>query len=238
MDETKNDTPVQEVVDESTTKKEQTVGEMMGEEPKSEKKEESVPLSEFLEIKKANKLLTKELKDFKKSVEDGASDKEIASDIDTLADENNVDKNFLRKFAKAIKAETEKDLEEKISSKLKPIEDKERAENVSKVFNSHFDKVLDEMPEYKEIVNRDVIKSLSLQRENQSKTFAQILEETYGNAIRGKRTIETATPRGGKEPESIDYDRMRTDDKYYDEVMKNPSLKKEWNDNLIKNIRL
>lgn len=241
MEETKNNTPAEEVVDEKATEKAQTVGELLEGQPEPEKREvrdESVPLPEFLEIKKANKQLTRELKELRKTIEEGASDKEIASDIDSLAEENNVDKNFLRKFAKVIKAETEKELEEKISSKLKPIEEKEKREKFEKAFESHLVKVLEEMPEYKDVANPQVIKALSLLPENKSKTFAQILEDTYGNATRGKRTIETATPRGGKEPESLDFERLRTDEKYYDEVMKDPELKKQWSRNLESNLRL
>jgi hypothetical protein len=238
MDETKNNTPAEEVVAEEVTEKAQTVGEILNDQPDVEKKPDSVPLSEFLEIKKSNKQLTKELKDLKKSIEDGATDREISTDIDALADQHNVDKGFLKTLVKAIKAETEKDLEDKISSKFKPIEEKEKQEKFEKAFNGHLVKVLEEMPEYKEIANPQVIKALSLLPENKNKTFAQILEETYGNATRGRRTIETSTPRGGKEPESLDFERMKSDEKYFDEVMKNPELKKEWSKKIIESVRL
>jgi hypothetical protein len=90
-----------------------------------------------------------------------------------------------------------------------------------------------EMPEYSAIVNKDVIKTLSLDPANQNKTFQQLIEETYGNALGGKRTLETTTPRGGKALESVDFDRAKKDGKYLEEVLANPDTKKEYNEGLI-----
>jgi len=88
------------------------------------------------------------------------------------------------------------------------------------------------MPEYENLVNREVIKVLSLDPKNANKTFAQLIEETYGKAITGKRTIETTKPGGGKEPTEIDFDKALKDTEYFKEIMSNPTLKKKYNDSI------
>jgi len=60
--------------------------------------------------------------------------------------------------------------------------------------------------------------------------MTQILEEAYGNAITGKRTIETTKPGGGKEPTEVDYHRAQTDSEYFKQIMDSPNLKKKYNE--------
>jgi hypothetical protein len=217
------------------TPEEETIGEVLGskkEEPKN------VPEAVFLELKKENKQLIKEMKELKRSIEDGASRKEINSDLKSLAERYNLSEGFLQDFAKAVKSQAESDLEEKVISRLKPLEEKEKEEKIDKAFNQHFEKVLEEMPEYKGIANKEVIKILSLNPANANKTFARIVEEAYGHLVGGKKTIETSTPRGGKnDNQEIDMSRIK-DPAYFKEIMSNPELKKKYNDGLIARLKL
>jgi hypothetical protein len=89
------------------------------------------------------------------------------------------------------------------------------------------------MPEFTSIVNPGVIKALSLLPQNASKTFPQLIEETYGNAISGKRTMQTTTPGGGKDSAPLDYTKATQDMSYYNEVMANPKLKAEYNQKML-----
>jgi hypothetical protein len=217
--------------------KAETIGDVLETKDKKEKKEETVPLAAFLEVKNDNKELRKDLTALQRKIEAGATTEDVKADIDAIGEEFGVDKNFLKKLASAIRKEADKDAEEKLATRIKPIEEKERAAKIDKVFNEHFKKAMAEMPEYADIVNPDVIKALSLQPSNQNKTFPQLIEETYRKALpAGKRTLETTTPRGGKSPEAIDFDRARKDPKYFDEIMADPDLKKEYNANLTERI--
>lgn len=54
---------------------------------------------------------------------------------------------------------------------------------IEEIFSENFNKVMEGMPEYKDVVNRDVIKELSLLPQNAKKTFQQIVEETYKDKI-------------------------------------------------------
>lgn len=217
--------------------KEETVGEAISE--KKVEKPESVPLASFLELKKDNKELAKQLKEIQKSIEAGASKKEVSTDLRALAEEHNVDVDFLTKLSDALKAQNEKDIDEKVSAKLKPLEDKEKQEKINAIFEEKFGKALEAMPEYKDIVNKEVIKSLSLNPAYQNKTWRQIIEGAYGHLITGKKTLESSTARGGKDDnQDVDIDRAGKDSKYFSEVMANPELKKKYNASLAERLKL
>lgn len=197
---------------------------------------ETVGLDKFLELKKQNKELARSMKDLEAKISEGATHREVSADIESLSSEYpDVDKNFLNKLASTIRNQVEKDADEKISSRLRPLEAKEKAEKIDTAFNTHFNLAIEKMPEFKGIVNPDVIKTLSLDAKNANKTFSQIIEDTYGSALTGKRTIETTTPGGGKDAEVLNYDKARKDSTYFDQVMDNPRLKREYNDQMLKN---
>lgn len=192
----------------------------------------TVPESAFLKEKKDRKAAEKALADLKASIEGGATTTEVSDDIASIAEEHNIDPKFLKQLAGAIEKTAERKAQEKIDATIKPIEARERAEKVEKVFATHFDKAMAEMPEYTEIVNREVIKTLSLDPANQDKTFQQLIEETYGRSLGGKRTFETTTPRGGKTNGPVDFARASKDSKYLEEVLANPETKAEYNKGL------
>src|SRR5205823_1006985 len=127
----------------------------------------------------------------------------------------------------------ETESENKLNAKFKPFEEKDRAEKVKGAFNTHFDKALAEMEDYKDVVNKDAIFALSLNPANASKTLPQLIEETYGNAIAGKRSIETTTPRGGAAPGELDIARINSDPAYLEEVMKDSTLKKQFDEHVM-----
>ena len=196
------------------------------------KKPETVGLDKFLELKNdlkiekaEKKALADRLTALEKNVNKGASEDEISADIAAIGDEFNVDKKFLSKLAKVIETQADAKAEEK----LKPFQKASREQAIDNAFQTHYAATLETMPEYKDIANPDVIKALTLLPTNKDKTFPQILEETYGKSLPGKRTIETTRPGGGKEPQALDIDKARRDTKYFQEVMANPKLKAEYN---------
>jgi len=218
-----------EAVTEATETPVQTIGEVIQQEAK---KPETVGLDKFLEIKKENKELKNQLNDLAKRIESGDNKQDVAEDIQALADEHDIDSNFLNKLVKSIESKAEKNLEERISQKLAPLTEKDKEEKIEKAFSKAYEATISEMPEYENLVNREVIKVLSLDPKNANKTFAQLIEETYGKAITGKRTIETTKPGGGKEPTEIDFDKALKDTEYFKEIMSNPTLKKKYNDSI------
>lgn len=218
-----------------TVEKVKTISEII-DKPKAEPT--MVPEAAFLKEKKERKALEKQLKELEARASSGESIDDISDDIDSLADEFEVNKSFLKRLTQTLEKRAEKHADEKVSTKLKPFEDKERRENIDRIFNAEFTKVIDEMPEYKDVVNKNAIKILSLDPANKDKTFAQLIEETYSNSLRGRKTLETTTPRGGKSPEEIDFSRAKKDTEYFKEIMADPKLKQKYNSEMLNRLRL
>ena len=214
------------------------------------------PLSEILQVKeekdsdkpevdfknlykkerKDKRQLEARIKKLESLIEDGASEDEISDDIDDLAEEFNVDKVFLKKLEKSVESKIASRLEESVNSKLKPLEEKEKAQKFNDVFNTYYESALEKMPDFKGVVNKDIIKQLALNPVNANKTISKIIEETYSNALGGRRTIETNTPRGGAVPNEVDFDKARKDPEYFKEVLADPELKRKYNDGLAQRV--
>lgn len=196
-----------------------------------------VPLSSLLEFKKENKEFKKLILDLQQKLEEkGSSKEDIAGEIETLAKEFDVDPKFASQLAKILGAQAEKKVGETIKPLIeqnKKLTDRERQDAIHKAFTKHFDAAMETLPEYKDIVDPEVIKALSLLPANKEKTFAQLIENTYGKAITGKRTIDSTKPGGGKDPAPLDMEKARTDSAYFAEVMADPELKKEYNKRML-----
>lgn len=235
--------------------KEPKVGELIDDAGKDSKKEpkedisesKTVGLDKFLEQKKALKAAQKRIAELESDGEDVDAE-DVSDAIDEIADEYKVDKGFLNKLKKALtpkdssskssKGKTDEDTDNKVVSRLDALEQEKRQGEIDKAFNKHYTRALEIVPEYKNIANAEVIKELSLLPKNKDKTFSQIIEETYGKSITGKKTIEKTTPGGGKEPTEIDFDRATQNTDYYKEIMADPALKKKYNEGLEKRIKL
>ena len=233
MDETKvvpaEESNITETAETVAEIKEVTIGDALHEEKRLPK---MVPESVLIEYKKESKSVRRELDSLKKSIEEGATKTEVKQSISDLASKHNIDASFLNEFAKAMKEEAEADIEDRIASKMKPIQDKEISEKREKIFEEHFNKTLEAMPEYKNLINKDVIKSLALNPANRDKTFAQIFQDSYGHLVTGKRTLESTKPRGGAKDTTIDLQRASRDEAYLKEVLSDPQLKKVYNEGL------
>ena len=228
VEETQLDSEVTESTQEDTQEeitlpKEETVDDL---EEKPEPK--TVPEAAFLNKKQQVADLKAEIEELKNSTKSTA---EVSADIKSLSEEYGVDASFLEKLSNSVRSQTAKEFEEK----LKPFQEKEKGEARDKKFNEFYTKAMDNLPELKEVVNASVIKSLANDPSNKNKTFTQLILDTYGNTIPGKRTIETTQPGGGKEPQKLDVDRAKTDQAYFKEIMSDPSLKKEYNSQMIQN---
>lgn len=220
------------IVDETTAETtpevdtQETIGEMAGEEPAPRVVDEHV----FVAEKKARKQAERELKALKKSIEEGATQQEISDNIAEISEEYDIDPNFLSKLVSNIKEETTRELEAKINSKFG---DKDKADKFETAFSKAFSVALERGPEFQNIANPEVIKTLAKLPQNSKKTVSQLLEETYGNALTGKRTIETTTPGGGKDPEPLDISRAEKDIEYFKEVMADPKKKAQYNSQML-----
>lgn len=207
--------------------KEETAGEALAVPEVESSKETTVSLSKYMKEKKARQDLEAQLEALQTAPQ--RTEKQIATDLKALADEHNVDVDFLEKLTATIEARSEA----KTEAQLQPLREKERREKIDAKFTEAFDRAMATMPEYAQVVNRNVIKTLSLDPANAHKTFAQIIEDAYGTAIGGKKTTERAVPRVASIGGELDYSRAKVDQTYFKEVMADPVLKKQYNDRLF-----
>lgn len=210
------------------TKTEETISEVLGtKEPTVEVTKpdvKMVPEATYLELKR-------EFKALKKSIADGATNKEVSADLKSLAEKHNVDQDFLEELAEVMKKESKSDFEEELASKLKPIQEKDRQVKINNAFENAFAKAIEKAPEYQGIVNKEVIKTLSLDPRNANKTFNQLIDESYGHLVTGKRTLD-ATGGSSRVETTVDMAKAKTDGEYFKKVMADPVLKEQYNKDL------
>lgn len=225
---------VKEVKPETTeAKEEKTIGEVLQAEPKKEPTKPEFTPADFMAVKSKNKELAKTVKELQEKIAKGADNDEVDDDVEDIYEQfPDVDKKFIKLVTKQAKEAAKAEFDDK----FRPIEEERKSAEINKIFNKYYKDAMEKMPEYADIVDKEVIKTLSLQKSNANKTFPQIIEETYGRAIVGRKTIETTTPRGGKESGAIDYARAAKDTEYFKEIMSDPTSKKNYNDGLAQRI--
>ena len=234
MDEIQNNAPESEVIDqteETVEETQQTIGELSeeiyNEESEEHTSEKTVPEYAFVAQKKALIAAEKELKALRDSMQyQEATQYEQVTGVDAIADKYNIDREFMNE----LKSTIENDLDAKYASKESA---KEKADKFNDAFSKQYNTALERGPEFQAIANPDVIKTLATLPQNKNKTVSQLLEETYGNALTGKRTIETTQPGGGKDPEPLDYNKAMNDLEYYNKVMADPKLKEKFNEQMV-----
>lgn len=235
MDEIQNNAPESEVIDqaeETVEETQQTIGELSeeiyNEESEEHASEKTVPEYAFVAQKKALIAAEKELKALRESMQyQEATQYEQVTGVDAIADKYNIDREFMNE----LKSTIENDLDAKYASKESA---KEKAERFNDAFSKQYNTALERGPEFQAIANPDVIKTLATLPQNKNKTVSQLLEETYGNALTGKRTIETTQPGGGKDPEPLDIAKAEKDINYFNEVMADPKKKAQYNEQMLK----
>ena len=206
---------------------EATVGELLGKKT-NETAPRTVPEATFLEMKKKYKELSREVKE--KADERGTLKN---SSLKELADKHNLDEDFLEEFANSIKKTTKSEMEEEIASKLEPFKQKENQAKLNNVFDVNYKKVLNSSPQYKDIANKDVIKTLALDPNNSNKTIAQLVELSYGHLVGDKKSIDSASTKTYNNNDTkLNRELANKDSKYFDHVMATPSLKAEYNKGL------
>lgn len=197
--------------------------------PETKPEVRMVPESVVIQLKKDMKELKKQVTSGDKTVD------EVDEALQALGEEHNVDPVFLQKLTKVIRSKTQTEFEEKLEKAMEPAKELSAAQKkaeMDKTFDEYYDKTLEALPEFKDIANKEVIRALAFRKENANKTFQQILEDSYGHLVQGKRTFDGSKPGSGKDITEIDFEKARTDTEYFKQIMSNPTLKAKYNESL------
>lgn len=204
---------------------EETVGSTL--ESETKKVPDEIPYERFKKVNDKVKSLERELEELKSKPHQSTA--EVDADLQGIASEYNLDPEALSKIASAIKKEVSADAAEK----LRPITEREELARKESIFQQHFARALENMPEYKGVVNPEVIKQLAFNSANSNKTYSQLIQDAYGNVVKGRDTVETTVARGGNTNGELDMKRAKNDPAYFKEVMSNSALKDKYNEAII-----
>lgn len=225
----KDDSAVETTVD----TKEETIADAMKDD--KSKVPDSIPYSRFQEKVNSEKELKARVEELEAMVRDkDMSDTEVSDEIADIADEHNIDPKVLEKLAKSMNAKLEKTVEERLA----PLTERDKREKQDKILTSMLDRALEARPEFKDVIDVDVVKQLALLPQNANKTLTQLMEQTYGKAIKpsDKKTMETTTPGKSEAIESIDYSRAKTDTEYFKQIKADPKLHAEYNKKMTEDL--
>ncbi len=189
----------------------------------------NVPLSTFLELKK-------ELKNAQNALKNSSMATDSA--LQELAQEYDVDVDFMRKLADSIKQETAKEFQSKYEPMFNKQQQEREAEKRDALFTKVFEQAKKSYPELNDVLNKDLIKDLALDPKNSNKTVKQLIEWTYGGVI--NRIDETPAPSfekgssGSTKSSGLDFSNLSEQD--HKAIANDPKLSKEYGDWVVKNV--
>jgi hypothetical protein len=235
MEEVKKDAPAVKEGEENTEKpKVEKAPEVLVPETKEVDKAEQIAKDQRKRAEKAEaqaETLQLEITKLRNEAMSGAKPMaEVNSDLKALATEYNVDETFISKLVQTVRTATKNEIREELekdySPKIAKLEQQTQIERMEKRFEDLYTKELKQMSEYEGLVNKEVIKTLAFNPANSKKTIGQIIEDTYGNALQGRKSIEsTHASRGTEAPDLVnptdeDMAKIDADPKLKDEYSK------------------
>lgn len=209
--------------------KEETIASAM--EDKDTNIPDSIPYARFKDKVDSEKALKERVAELEQAIQDNdMNKKEVASEVKDIASEYGIDESVLDKLAQKLQAQAQQTIEEKLA----PLTAREKQQKQDKIIGQMLDRALEANPDFKDVVNPDVIKQLATSPANANKTMSQLITETYGNAVKPseKKTMETTAPGKSEVIDSVDYDRAQKDSEYFAKIKADPKLKAEYNDKM------
>lgn len=206
------------------------LGQLFGEkidEPKQTDNNKTVPLSTFLDLKS-------EMKELKESLKVGQGNQAL----EELAQEYDVDVDFMRKLANTIQQENAKEIQAKYDPIIKKQEEETRLKEQNNLFDKVFEQAKKSYTDISDVINKEIIKDMALNPKNANKTVKELIKEVYGGVM--NKTDESPAPsfekvqaRASKES-GLDFGNLSLED--HNAIAADPKLKKAYGDWVVKNI--
>lgn len=237
VEETKTDAPIKE--HKSIEELEEIV----------EKTDDHVPLKKFMEEKKARK----------EAEERAARAEQLAQEIEAerahsrtrgtsngtisdLAEKYDVSEEFIQDMLNvsyAVNREAiRKEIDEEYSPRLAEIDkikSKEQQQQFDKQFNDLLNESLSDMPEFKDIIDKDDLKTWIKSGKYSKLTLPQLIEEKYGKFVApGKKSLDSGYVQSREQ--NVPEPSNMTDQDWVN-IENNPELKKKWQGSLEDRLR-
>jgi hypothetical protein len=184
------------------------------------KSDEVVPLKKYLDLKT-------DVKNLKKEIERLSDDKSNLSnkDLESLADEYNLDKDYVKKFASVIEKKTAKEAEKKLAPLLAERQKEQNEKNFDKVFNEKTLKKYPHLADFKEKYKRMVMSPDFVDM-----TEDQIISDYFPVPSKPTKddSPENGSQGGSKGDEVIDFSKMS--EEQHAKVLDNPKLRAKYFD--------
>lgn len=187
------------------------------------KEPETVPLKNFLELKKDLKELKKDLKEAKSSNRSSA----VAEGVkDLSAKYPDVSPEFIEDILNSAKSSVSKEIDSKYAPIIQKQQAKEQLERFNTAFDKVYDKAIEENPSLPKSVDKELIKTLVKTPEYRNVKVADILTKIYGN-VENKEASEDDTTIGTGDVETIkSFDKITPEQRKT--ILENPKSRKEY----------
>lgn len=205
----------------------------------AEKSDDAIPLKKYMAEKNAkreaeNKI--KELETIIAGLKDAPKTSETPANIKAISEQYDIDENVLNAILKATKEKVREELEAELNPKLAELENIKKENSIkdfNNKFNSALEDTLNEMPEYKDLIDTDDLKTWVKSGKYSKLNMSQLIEQKYGKFVAGKKTIEQG--HSAKEAEIPDVSNMTDSD--YMKLDSDPNLREEWAKGLPNRLR-
>lgn len=212
----------------------------------SEKTEDNIPLKKFMAEKNARRDAEAKAKELEAEISNlrnsPKSDNQIKLDVSYLSDKHGIDEEVLRDILEASysmsKDKIKQELEQEFNPKLAEFEGMKK-EKEKQVFETKFqntlNSTLEEMPEFKDLVDTEDLKTWIRSGQYSKLSLPQLIEQKYGKFVVGKKAIENNITSGRETalPSKTD---VLTDEQFL-QLDTNPELKKRWAEGLEERLR-
>lgn len=212
----------------------------------SEKAEETVPLKKYMVEKNSKRALEKQVQDLQTEITrlqtSGMTASEVKIDVKELAKKYDMDEDALADILQASynmsKERITKEIEDKLTPQLAEFEGmkKEKEKQAFELkFQTALDQTLNDMPEFKDLVDKEDLKTWIRSGKYSKLSLPQLIEQKYGKFVQGKKTIEN-NYNPTRESAPIDISKPLSDEEIL-RMDKDPELKKRWAQGLQDRLR-
>lgn len=208
----------------------------------AEKTDDAIPLKKFMAEKNARREAEQKAKELESELTKlrTAPKTETPASIKAISEKYDIGEDVLSDILNAsyvmTKDKVREELEAEFNPKLAEFESIKR-ENSQKTFETKFNDALTDtlkdMPEYKDLIDTDDLKTWVKSGKYSKLNLSQLIEQKYGKFVQGKKTIEQG--HSAREVEVADVSNMTDAD--YQKLDSDPALKEKWAKSLPDRLR-